>query len=234
MGFLMEVKTQPKLTGGPPTTLNQPLLSPQSKIRDLAVLAGVLAVPPLLNPPCAWLTNKTVPLGLVLLNSNWSIAVEKTTPLWDHTTIWLVTGGGLITLCTTSNKPDTLMVSITTHTSLDPPKAGNCVADASNSVGSISNCGATTKNSESELTTALAQVGAIGIAIDAGGIGFQLYSGGVYISSTCSSTRLNHAVTAVGYGNLSGQDYFTVKNSWGTAWGDNGYILMAANRNNQC
>jgi len=113
-------------------------------------------------------------------------------------------------------------------------KAGNCVADASNSVGSISNCGATTKNSESELTSALAQVGAVGIAIDAGGIGFQLYSGGVYISSTCSSTRLNHAVTAVGYGNLSGQDYFTVKNSWGTAWGDNGYILMAANRNNQC
>merc|ERR1711879_91601 len=113
-------------------------------------------------------------------------------------------------------------------------KAGNCVADPSNSVGSISNCGATTKNSESELTSALAQVGAIGIAIDAGGIGFQLYSGGVYISSTCSSTRLNHAVTAVGYGNLSGQDYFTVKNSWGTAWGDNGYILMAANRNNQC
>merc|ERR1711879_678535 len=72
--------------------------------------------------PCAWITNKTVPLGLVLLNSNWSIAVEKTTPLWDHTTIWLVTVVGLITLCTTSNKPDILMVSITIHTSLDQPK----------------------------------------------------------------------------------------------------------------
>merc|ERR1712173_267713 len=113
-------------------------------------------------------------------------------------------------------------------------KAGNCVASEANSVGSISNCGATTKNSESELTSALAQVGAIGIAIDAGGIGFQLYSGGVYVSNTCSSTRLNHAVTAVGYGNLSGQDYFTVKNSWGTAWGDAGYILMGRNMNNQC
>merc|ERR1711936_787670 len=90
------------------------------------------------------------------------------------------------------------------------------------------------KNSESELTSALAQVGAMGIAIDAGGIGFQLYSGGVYVSNTCSSSRLNHAVTAVGYGNLDGQDYFTVKNSWGTVWGDQGYILMAANRNNQC
>merc|ERR1711997_1013271 len=91
-----------------------------------------------------------------------------------------------------------------------------------------------TKKSESELTSALAQVGAVGIAIDAGGIGFQLYSGGVYVSNTCSSSRLNHAVTAVGYGNLDGQDYFTVKNSWGTVWGDQGYILMAANRNNQC
>merc|ERR1739848_72885 len=113
-------------------------------------------------------------------------------------------------------------------------QAGNCVANPANSVGSISNCGATTKNSEAELTSALAQVGAVGIAIDAGGIGFQLYSGGVYVSNTCSSSRLNHAVTAVGYGNLDGQDYFTVKNSWGTVWGDQGYILMAANRNNQC
>merc|ERR1711953_587613 len=104
----------------------------------------------------------------------------------------------------------------------------------SGSTKQAGNCGATTKNSESELTTALAQVGAIGIAIDAGGIGCQLYSGGVYVSNSCSSTRLNHAVTAVGYGNMDSQDYFTVKNSWGTAWGDNGYILMAANRNNQC
>merc|ERR1712178_286835 len=117
-----EVKTQPKLTGGVLTTLKTPLLLLLLRIKDLAVLAGVLAVPPLLNPPCVWLINKIVLLGLVLLNSNWSIAVEKTTPLWDHTTIWLVTVVGLITLCTTSNKPDLLMVSITTHTSLDPPK----------------------------------------------------------------------------------------------------------------
>merc|ERR1711972_1005474 len=112
----------PKLTGEPPTTLKTPLLSLLSKIKDLAVLAGVLAVPPLLNPLCVWLENMTVLLGLVLLNSNWSIAVEKTTPLWDHTTIWLVTVVGSITLCTTSNKPDLLMVSITTLMSLDLPK----------------------------------------------------------------------------------------------------------------
>merc|ERR1712154_594048 len=72
--------------------------------------------------------NKTVPHGPVLPNSNWSIAAEKTTPLWDHTTTWPVTVVGSITLCTTSNKPDTLMVSITTHTSLDPPKKPETVS----------------------------------------------------------------------------------------------------------
>lgn len=120
------------------------------------------------------------------------------------------------------------------YTSGATKQAGACTADNANSVGTVTNCGATAKNSESELTSALAQVGAMGIAIDAGGIGFQLYSSGVYVSNSCSSTRLNHAVTAVGYGTMDGQDYFTVKNSWGTAWGDAGYILMAANRNNQC
>jgi len=114
-------------------------------------------------------------------------------------------------------------------------QAGTCVSNASNSCGSLSTCGATAKNSEPELQQALAQVGPCGIAIDAGGVGFQLYSGGVYTSSTCSSTRVNHAVTAVGYGaDSTGTQYWTVKNSWGKSWGDSGYILMRRNYNNMC
>jgi len=113
-------------------------------------------------------------------------------------------------------------------------KPGNCQASATGSSGSISNCGATVKNSESDLKAGLAEVGPMGIAIDAGGLAFQLYSSGVYTSSTCSSTKLNHAVTAVGYGTENGVDYWIVKNSWGTGWGDDGYVLMRRNYGNMC
>merc|ERR1711934_1110403 len=108
------------------------------------------------------------------------------------------------------------------YTSGTTQRAGTCNPSGA-SAGTINTCGATAKNSESDLEAAVAEQGVIGIAIDAGGIGFRLYSGGVYTSNTCS-----------GYGTESGTAYWTVKNSWGTAWGDNGYILMQRNYNNMC
>jgi C1A family cysteine protease len=64
----------------------------------------------------------------------------------------------------------------------------------------------------------------VSIAIQADQREFQLYKSGVFTGS-CGN-KLDHGVLIVGYGNLDGEDYYLVKNSWGQSWGSNGYILL--------
>lgn len=69
--------------------------------------------------------------------------------------------------------------------------------------------------------------GLVSIALSAASRGFQSYTGGVYDGKGCG-TEIDHAVVAVGWGNSGSDDYFIVRNSWGTGWGDQGHIKLKA------
>jgi len=58
---------------------------------------------------------------------------------------------------------------------------------------------------------------------------FQLYKGGIFAGCPSGTTDTDHAVTVVGYGKQNNIPYWLIKNSWGTNWGENGYIRMRRN-----
>nr|P25784.1 RecName: Full=Digestive cysteine proteinase 3; Flags: Precursor [Homarus americanus] len=109
----------------------------------------------------------------------------------------------------------------------------SCRFDA-NSIGAICTGSVEVQHTEEALQEAVSGVGPISVAIDASHFSFQFYSSGVYYEQNCSPTFLDHGVLAVGYGTESTKDYWLVKNSWGSSWGDAGYIKMSRNRDNNC
>lgn len=64
--------------------------------------------------------------------------------------------------------------------------------------------------------------------MDASGVNLQFYKKGVF--STNCGTNLDHAVILVGYGyEKDGHKYYIIRNSWGTSWGEDGYIRIIDN-----
>lgn len=84
------------------------------------------------------------------------------------------------------------------------------------------------------LKVAIAWKGPVSVAIDASHKSLSFYSNGVYYEPDCNNDidGLDHAVLAVGYGEILGEKYWLVKNSWSTYWGNDGYVLMAQKENN--
>ena len=86
---------------------------------------------------------------------------------------------------------------------------------------------------EAKLMTLVSTYGAAVSYINASDSAFANYARGIF--NQCTSQNVNHAILVVGYGtdNATGLDYWLIKNSWGTRWGNNGFIQIQRG-NNQC
>jgi len=83
----------------------------------------------------------------------------------------------------------------------------------------------TYQGDEKTLKGLVAKHGAVVTSVSAYGP-FSDYKGGVF--SGCDNSDTDHAVTVVGYGKdkASGKKYWLIKNSWGTNWGEEGFIRL--------
>ena len=83
---------------------------------------------------------------------------------------------------------------------------------------------------EDHLAYNLYRYGPIPVAIDSTSTAFEHYGGGILQSHQCGK-EVDHAVLVVGYGSENGKDYWIIKNSWGTSWGENGYVRISRGHN---
>jgi len=132
--------------------------------------------------------------------------------LMDSAFDWISSWGGI---CTEDGYP---YVSGTTQ------KAGDCDTSCKkNTNAAPKSYTDVATNSDTALASAL-NVGPVSVAIEADQAAFQLYKSGVF-TAACGDS-LDHGVLAVGYGTDGSLDFWKVKNSWGSSWGENGYIRL--------
>ena len=75
----------------------------------------------------------------------------------------------------------------------------------------------------------LAQIakGPMSVCVDA--TLWQTYVSGVITAASGCGTSIDHAVQAIGYNKAGG--YWIVRNSWDTAWGNDGFIYLKMGEN---
>jgi C1A family cysteine protease len=81
------------------------------------------------------------------------------------------------------------------------------------------------KNDQIQLAVAVSKQ-PVAAAVQADASVFQFYKTGI-IDGTACGTAVNHGIVIVGYGTELGKDFWIIRNSWGTSWGEAGYVRIA-------
>eukprot|EP01059_Diplonema_ambulator_P035030 TRINITY_DN8136_c0_g1_i3.p1 TRINITY_DN8136_c0_g1~~TRINITY_DN8136_c0_g1_i3.p1 ORF type:complete len:333 (+),score=116.40 TRINITY_DN8136_c0_g1_i3:422-1420(+) len=159
--------------------------------------------------------------ALVSLSEQMLVSCDKTDDgcgggLQEDAFAWVIQRGGLVSEATYPYHSGDGITGTCKQTSTTPI------------VASISSWYQVSKNASGEANIAaqLPQVGPITIGINAGPM--QDYNGGIDDPKICpgASYDLDHAVLIVGYGTENGVDYWKIKNSWATDWGEQGYYRI--------
>ena len=165
--------------------------------------------------------------------SVWAISTGKLLDLSEEFLVDCASGVGYFNLGCNGGQPDSAfkyMINNGQCTEASYPykagvtkTAGTCQKCTSAGV-SFSSCSDVTPKDQVALAAAVSKQPVV-IAIEADTRYFQSYSGGILDSTACG-TSLDHAVEIIGYGSQNGVDYWIVRNSWGSSWGESGYVRI--------
>lgn len=122
--------------------------------------------------------------------------------------------------------------AINTLSDYNQERPGECRYDAQKAVQVMTDYAQIEEmGDETALMNAVVTYGPVVSSIDGSVAAFQLYCGGIFDDSRCSSVAVNHQLVVIGYGNQNGLDYWLCQNFWGSGWGEDGYVRLTRNKN---
>ncbi|XP_063532982.1 procathepsin L-like [Cydia strobilella] len=100
----------------------------------------------------------------------------------------------------------------------------DCHEDQSKGVALVIDGKEVTIPNEEELKKLLSNYGPLAVGINAADL--HHYAKGILEPDQCKGKKVDHGVVLVGYGEENGKQYWLIKNSWGTVWGEKGYVRL--------
>ena len=166
--------------------------------------------------------------------SVWAISKGQLLDLSEEFLVDCATGAGYFNMGCNGGQPDSALKYMINngqcseasypYTSGVTKTAGSCQKCTSAGV-KFSSCSDVTPKDQVALKGALA-ISPVVIAIEADTKYFQSYSSGILTDGIKCGTNLDHAVEIIGYGTENGIDYWKVRNSWSSTWGEQGYVRI--------
>jgi hypothetical protein len=92
-------------------------------------------------------------------------------------------------------------------------------------LATVTSWGVISPNHETHMALVIRHIGPVAVGVNGADHSFLSYRGGIFYKESCKQGS-NHALLIVGYGEENGERYWIARNSWGTGWGENGFVRV--------